>query len=91
MIDIKEDQQVRCRTFFDQETGSRVIVISKVGANLNELLVQHTNQLLKFKRGKVYGSFKDTIWLADLTEIRSLFSFNCVVKQFLYMVDASDR
>ena len=45
---------------------------------VNEELAQelHKPVIKKFKRRKVYASFNDNIWTADLAEMRSLSSQN---------------
>ena len=41
----------------------------------------------KFKIRKVYSGFMDNIWAVDLAEMRSLFSFNCGIKNLLCVID----
>ena len=41
----------------------------------------------KFKRRKVYRRFKDNIWAADLTEMKSFSSKNKNVKYLLRAID----
>ena len=56
--------------FFDKKTRSGAT------ANANDMLAQELCKpvIKKFKRIKVYARLKDSIWAADLAEIRSLFS-----------------
>ena len=43
----------------------------------------HKPVIEKFKRGKIYVIFKDSIWAADLAEMESLSSKNKNVKYLL--------
>ena len=54
--------------FFDKKTGSAVRVTSKAGISVNEKLAEELHKPLtkKFKKRKVYASFKDNILTADL-------------------------
>ena len=56
-----------------------------VSEQLSEEL--HKPVIKKFKRRKVYARFKDDIWAADLTEMKSLSSKNKNVKYLLYVID----
>ena len=66
--------------FFDQKTAGSA-------ASINEELAQelHKSVIKKFKRRKVYATFKDKIWATDLAEMESLSSFNRSVK-YLFCV-----
>ena len=46
----------------------------------NEL---HRQNYRKFKRRKVYSSFRDNIWVVDLTDMQSLNKYN---KGFKYLL-----
>ena len=69
--------------FFDKKTRSRA------SANANDMLAQELCKpvIKTFKRIKVYARLKDSIWAADLAEIRSLFSKNRNVKYLLCVID----
>ena len=60
--------------FFDKKTGS--------GVNTNEVLAQELYKPVTetFKRRKVYVTFKDNIWAADLAEMGTFVSFTRSVK-----------
>ena len=45
------------------------------------------NQLLKFKKRKVYLSFRDNIWCADLADMQSLSKYNKGIKYLLCAID----
>ena len=53
--------------------------------SVNEQLAEelHKSVVKKIKRIKVYARFKDNIWAADLTEMKSLPSKNKNVKYIL--------
>ena len=55
---------------FEKKTGS--------GISVNEQLAEelHKPVIKKLNRRKVYVRFKDNIWVADLTEMKSLSSEN---------------
>ena len=41
----------------------------------------------KFKRRKVYSSFRDNIWGVDLADVESLSNYNRGIKYLLYAID----
>ena len=61
----------------------------RLRATVNEELVEqlHNPVIKKFKRRKIYATFKDNIWAADLAEMGSLSSKNQGVKYLLCVVD----
>ena len=71
--------------FFDKKS-------SRSGVTTNEFNYQLANELHKpvikrFKKRKVYSSFKDNIWGVDLADMQSLSKFN---KGFKYLLCAID-
>ena len=69
--------------FFDKSKGSGII---------NELNYQLANELhkpiiRKFKKRKVYSSFRDHIWGVDLANMQSLSKYNKGIKYLLYAID----
>ena len=65
---------------------------SKGSGITNEFNYQLANELhkpiiRKFKKGKVYSSFKDNIWGVDLADMQSLSRYN---KGFKYLLCAID-
>ena len=54
--------------FFDKKTGSGVSANEQLAEKLPKPVIK------KFKRRKVYASFKVNIWAADLAEMESLSS-----------------
>ena len=67
--------------FFDKKTA--------LEASVNEELDQelHKSMIKKFKRSKVYATFKNNIRPADLAELRSLSSNNWGAKDLLSLTD----
>ena len=68
---------------FDKSKGSDII---------NEPNYQLANELhkpiiRKFKKRKVYSSFKDNIWGVDLADIQSLNKYNKGIKYLLWAID----
>ena len=67
--------------FFDKKTESGMSVIEQLAKELHKPVIK------KFKRRKVYATFKDNIWSADLAEMESLSSKNKNVKYLLCVID----
>ena len=71
--------------FFDKKsTGS--------GISTNEFNYQLANELhkpviKKFKKRKVYSSFRDNIWGVDLADMQSLSKYNKGIKYLLCAID----
>ena len=88
MVVIKEDQ-LQCFTiFFDKKSkGSRITNESKYQL-ANEL---HKPITKKFKKRKVYSSFKDNIWGVDLDDMQSLNKFDKGIKYLLCATDLSSK
>ena len=63
---------------FDKKTGSGISVNEQLAEELHKPVTE------KFKRRKVYASFKDNFWVADLAEMGSLSMLNmlCVIDVF---------
>ena len=61
--------------FFNKNTSVETNEIEIVS---NEKLAEELNKLIikTFKRGKVYSSFKDNIWGADLVDMQLISKFN---------------
>ena len=71
-------------TFFDKNSSGSGII--------NELNYQLANELhkpiiKKFKKRKVYSSFKDNIWGVDLADMQSLSRYNKGFKYLLCVID----
>ena len=49
--------------------------------------MKFTNQLLEFKKRKVYSSFRDNIWSVDLGDMQSLSKYNTGIKYLLCAID----
>ena len=70
-------------TFFDKKSK---------GSGINEPNYQLANELhkpiiRKFKKRKVYSSFRDHIWGVDLADMQSLSKYNKEVKYLLCAID----
>ena len=71
--------------FFDKKSKGSGITTNEFNYQLaNEL---HKPVIKKFKKRKVYSSFKDNIWGVDLADMQSLSKFN---KGFKYLLCAID-
>ena len=72
--------------FFDKKTsGSSIKNEKTTDAQLAEGL--HKPIIRKFKKRKVYSSFKDNIWGADLADMQSISKFNKVFRILLCVID----
>ena len=67
--------------FFDKKTGSVLSINKQIAEEL------HKSVIKKFKRRKICARFKDNIWAAGLTNMRSLFFKNKNVKYLLCVID----
>ena len=92
MMVIKEDQLQWF--FFDKKSAllnkskESGIAASLANKSANEPNYQLANELhkpiiKKFKKRKVYSSFKDNIWGVDLADMQSLSKFNKEIKYLL--------
>ena len=70
--------------FFDKKS-----IWSAVGAEANYQLANelHRQIIRKFKRLKVYSSFRDNIWSVDLADMQSLSKYNKGIKYLLCAID----
>ena len=70
--------------FFDKKSSRSVIVNEPNYQLANEL---HKPIIRKFKKRKVYSSFRDNIWGADLADMQSLSKYNKGIKYLLCAID----
>ena len=71
--------------FFDKKSiGSGVATIEPNYQLANKL---HKQIIRKFKRQKVYSSFRDNIWGVDLADMQSLSKYNKGIKYLLCAID----
>ena len=70
--------------FFDKKSNESGITNESNYQLANEL---HKPIIKKFKKRKVYSSFKDNIWGADLADMQSLSKFNKRIKYLLCAID----
>ena len=75
--------------FFDSKVYSpdRNTVGSGVNENIKLANELHKPIIRKFNKRKVYSSFKDNIWGADLADMQLLSKFNKGIKYFLCVID----
>ena len=53
----------------------------------NQLLIDRKPVIRRFKRCKVYSSFKGNIWGADLTDMQLISKYNKVIAFLLCVID----
>ena len=72
-------------TFFDKKSEGSGIVNNKENIQLAEEL--HEPIIRKFEKRKVYSSFRDNIWGADLADMQLLSKFNKGFRFLLCIID----
>ena len=71
--------------FFDKKSsGSGITTIEPNYQLANEL---HKPIIRKFKKRKVYSSFRDNIWGEDLADMQSLTKYNRGIRYLLHVID----
>ena len=70
--------------FFDKKSKGSVITNESNYQLANKL---HKPIITKFKKRKVYSSFKDNIWFVDLADMQSLSKYNKGIKYLLGAID----
>ena len=70
--------------FFDKKSSGSGITNESNYQLANEL---HKPIIRKFKKGKVYSSFKDNIWGVDLADMQSLSKYNKGIKYLLCAIN----
>ena len=75
--------------FFDTKVSSpdRKTVRSGINVNIKLANELHKPIIKKFNKRKVYSSFKDNIWGADLPDMQLLSKFNKGIKYLLCVID----
>ena len=78
--------------FFDKKSKGSGISASLANKSANEPNYQLANELhkpiiRKFKKRKVYSSFRDNIWGVDLADMQSLSKYNKGIKYLLCAID----
>ena len=75
--------------FFDTKASSpdRKTVGNGINENIKLANELHEPIIRKFNKRKVYSSFKDNIWGADLADIQLLSKFNKGIKHLLCVID----
>ena len=73
---------------FDKKSSGNGINLCQI----NNLQMDSTNQLLdKFKRSKVYSSFKSNIWGADLANMQFTSKYNKAIRFVLCVIDICSK
>ena len=80
----KEDQLHWFTSFFDKRSNGSGVAVKPNYQLANEL---HRQIIRKFKREKVYSSFRDNIWGADLVIMQSLSKYSKGIKYLLCVID----
>ena len=71
--------------FFDKKSSGSGVAVTEPNYQLaNEL---HRQIIRKFKKRKVYSSFRDNIWGVDLVDMQSLSKYNKEIKYLLSAID----
>ena len=70
--------------FFDKKSSGSGVATEPNYQLANEL---HRQIIRKFKRRKVYSSFRDNIWGVDLADMQSLTKYNKGIKHLLCAID----
>ena len=70
--------------FFDKTSSASGMVNEPNYQLANKL---HKPIIRKFKKSKVYSSFKDNIWVVDLADMQSLSKYNKTIKYVLCAID----
>ena len=70
--------------FFDKKSSGSGIANESNYQLANEL---HKPTIRKFKKRKVYSSFRDNIWGVDLADMQSLSKYNKGIKYLLCAID----
>ena len=71
--------------FFDKKTAGSVIKSIPQNEQLSEEL--HKSIIRKFKKRKVYSTFKDNVWGADLANMQLISKFNKGFRFSLCVID----
>ena len=82
--------------FFDKKSASLADKSSSGGAiksMQNQKLANelHKSIIKKFKKRKVYSSFKDNIWAADLADMQLISKFNEGIRFLLCVIDTYSK
>ena len=71
-------------TFFDKKSSGSGAATDPTYQLANEL---HMQIIIKYKRRKVYSSFRENIWVVDLADMQSLSKYNKEIKYLLCAID----
>ena len=84
MMVIKEAWLQWLTSFFAKKSSGSGIIDESNCQLANEL---HKTIIKKFKKRKVYSSFRDNIWGVDLADMQSLSKYNKGIKYLLRAID----
>ena len=78
--------------FLNEKTKRSGIHLQENSLN-NEILAEelHKPIIKKFKRRKVYSSFKDNIWGVDLADMQLISKYNKGIRYILCVIDIFSR
>ena len=82
---IREDQLLIVYRFFDKKSSGNGIIANESNYQLAEVF--HKPIIRKFKKRKVYSSFRDNFWGVDLADMESLSKYNKNIKYLLCAID----
>ena len=71
--------------FFDKKSKGKGLANNKENIQLTDEL--HKQIIRKFKKRKVYSSFRDNIWGVDLADVQLLSKFNKEFRFLLCVID----
>ena len=92
MMIIKEDQHLWFINFFGKKSqGSGRPLSSNNKQNIQLAKELHRPIIRKFEKRKVYSSFKDIIWSADLVDMQLLSKFNKGFRFLLCIIDTYSK
>ena len=81
---IREDWVLWFNNFFDKKYSGGGITNA---SNYQLADERHKPIIRKFKKRKVYSSFRDNIWRVDLTDMQSLSRYNKGIKYLFCAID----
>ena len=84
-MDIKEDWLQWYTSFFDKKSQGGALANNKENIQLADEL--HKPIIRKFKKRKVYSSFRDNIWGVDLADMQLLSKFDKGFRFLLCVID----
>ena len=78
---MKEDKSVWFINFFDKKSKGSGLKNQQLTNELHKPIIK------KFKRRKLYSSFKDNIWAVDLADMQLISKYNKEINYLLCVID----